>query len=120
MPASTKTVDEYIAAFPAPVQALLQELRCQIRVAAPEATETIAYQIPTLKLKGRNLVHFAAFTRHLGFYPTASGIDAFKDELSPYSTSRGTVRFPLDQPVPYDLVRRIVAYRVAAVTAGGR
>lgn len=111
------SIGDYIASFPEPVQAILAEMRRQVCAVAPEAVETISYGIPTLKLKGKNLVHFAAFTHHIGFYPTASGIAAFAAELSPYSTSRGTVRFPLDRPIPYDLVRRIVAFRVAEISA---
>ena len=106
-----ETVDEYISAFPASVQDALQQLRRTIRNAAPEAEETISYQIPTFKLNG-NLVHFAAFKRHIGFYPTPSAIEAFKEELSPYEVAKGSVRFPLDQPVPFDLVTRITEYRV--------
>ena len=108
---NAKTIDEYIAAFPAHVQAILEQIRMTIRQAAPEAQETISYQIPTFTLKG-NLVHFAAFKNHIGFYPTPSGIEQFKGELSAYHGAKGSVRFPLDKPIPFDLIRRIVLVRV--------
>jgi uncharacterized protein YdhG (YjbR/CyaY superfamily) len=107
-----QTIDEYIAAFPDDVQQILQQIRQTIRAAAPDAQETISYQMPTFKLHG-NLVHFAAFKKHIGFYPDPSGIVAFKDELAPYASSKGAVQFPLDRPMPYDLIRRIVTFRVA-------
>ena len=105
------TIDDYIAQFPRDIQEKLQELRQAIREAAPKATETIRYQIPTFQLKG-NLVHFAAFKGHLSFFPTSSGVAAFEKELSGYKTSKGTIQFPLDKPIPLDLVRKIVAFRV--------
>jgi uncharacterized protein YdhG (YjbR/CyaY superfamily) len=105
------TIDEYINAFPQDVQHILNELRRTIREAAPEAEETIRYQMPTLRLNG-NLVHFAAFKNHIGFYPTPSGIEAFKTELSPYHGAKGSVQFPIDQPLPLTLIRKIVEYRV--------
>jgi uncharacterized protein YdhG (YjbR/CyaY superfamily) len=105
-------IDEYIAAFPPEVQATLQELRATIRAAAPEASEKISYQMPTFFLQG-NLVHFAAYKHHIGFYPTPSGIEAFAQELAAYPLSKGAVRFPIDQPLPLELIRRIVAFRVA-------
>lgn len=114
------SIDEYIETFPPEVQVVLESIRRTIREAAPDAVEAIAYQIPTFRLNGRNLVHFAAFKGHLGFYPTASGIEAFRDELSPYKTSKGTVQFPLGDPVPQDLVARIVAFRVQEVSARKR
>src|SRR2546427_6435791 len=98
-----KTIDEYIKTFPEDVQTILEKMRQTIRKAAPEAEEAISYQIPTFKLNG-NLVHFAAFKKHIGFFPTARGVEAFKKELSRYKGSKGTVRFPLDEPVPYGLV----------------
>jgi uncharacterized protein YdhG (YjbR/CyaY superfamily) len=109
-----KTIDEYAAAFPQDIQAILQKMRLAVHEAAPEATETISYQMPTFKLKG-NLVHFAAAKNHIGFYPTPSGIEHFKAELSNYKTSKGAVQFPLDKPIPYDLVKKIVAFRVGEV-----
>ena len=105
------SIDEYIYGFPGDVQDILQELRRIIRESAPNAEETISYKIPTFKLKG-NLVHFAAFKNHIGFYPTPSAIEAFKRELSPYETAKGSVKFPLNKPIPYDLVRRVVEFRV--------
>lgn len=106
-----QTIDEYIAGFPVDLQSILQKIRATIREAAPDAQETISYQMPTFTLQG-NLVHFAAFKRHIGFYPVPSGIEAFKDELAVYKQGKGSVQFPLDQPIPYDLIRRIVIYRV--------
>jgi uncharacterized protein YdhG (YjbR/CyaY superfamily) len=105
------SIDEYIALFPDEIQKKLQELRTTIKVSAPDATEKISYQMPTFFLKG-NLVHFAAFKDHIGFYPAPRGIEAFKQELSIYEGSKGTVRFPLDQPLPLDLVSNIVKFRV--------
>jgi uncharacterized protein YdhG (YjbR/CyaY superfamily) len=107
-----RTIDEYIAAFPKNVQDILRELRQVIRESAPSAEETISYGIPTFDLHGSHLVHFAAYKNHVGFYPTSSGIEAFKKELSPFKTSKGTVQFPLDKPIPFDLVKRIVKFRV--------
>jgi uncharacterized protein YdhG (YjbR/CyaY superfamily) len=108
-----KTIDEYIARFPKNVRGILEELRRVIKETAPAVEETISYGIPTLDLNGRHLVHFAAYKHHIGFYPGgASGIEAFKKELSPYKTSKGTVQFPLDKPIPFDLVKKIVKFRV--------
>ena len=109
--AAPKTIDEYIAAFPQEVQALLQQIRTTIREAAPDAEETISYQLPTFRLKG-NLVHFGAFKKHIGFYPTPSGITRFEKELAGYQRSKGAVQFPLDQPIPFDLIREITEFRV--------
>ena len=106
-----KTVDDYIHMFPEDVQRILNELRQTIRDAAPEAKETINYQMPTFTLNG-NLVHFAAFKNHIGFYPTPTGIEAFKEDLSVYKGAKGSVQFPIDQPLPLSLIRRIVEYRV--------
>lgn len=108
---SVENIDEYIAGFPASVQKILMEIRSTIRAAAPDATEAIKYQLPTFVLNG-NLVHFAAFDKHIGFYPTPSGIAAFEDELSEYHSAKGSVQFPLDRPVPYQLIRKIVEFRV--------
>lgn len=109
---TSSSIDAYIAAFPPDVGALLQKLRETIRRAAPEAQETISYQIPTFALNG-NLVHFAAFKSHIGFYPGASGIKHFENELSGYVGGKGSVRFPFDAPMPLALVARIVKFRVA-------
>jgi uncharacterized protein YdhG (YjbR/CyaY superfamily) len=106
------TIDEYIARFPKEAQERLQRLRQVIQEAAPEAEEAIRYQMPTFRFAGKNLVFFAAFTHHIGFYPIPSGIAAFKKELSRYKQGKGSVQFPMDEPLPYDLVRRIVLFRV--------
>lgn len=106
-----KTIDEYIAGFPEDVQAILQKIRQTIKETAPNAEEAISYQMPTFKLKG-NLVHFAAFKSHIGFYPVPSGIEQFKEELAVFKQGKGSVQFPLDKPMPYDLIRRIVLFRV--------
>jgi uncharacterized protein YdhG (YjbR/CyaY superfamily) len=106
------SVDEYIRGFPTDVQRILNRLREAIRKAAPDAEEKISYRMPTFVLHG-NLVHFAAYRNHIGFYPTSSGIEAFKQELSAYKWSKGSVQFPIDKPLPYELVRRIVRFRVA-------
>ena len=108
-----KTVDEYIASFPKNVQMVLEEMRQTIKNAAPQAEETISYKMPAFKQNGV-LVWFAAFKNHIGFFPTALGVEAFKTELTEYETSKGTIRFPLDKPIPCDLVKRIVQYRVKA------
>jgi len=104
------TIDEYIARFPDDVQLILEKMRQTIGEVAPDAEEAISYKIPTFKLNG-NLVHFAAFKDHIGFFPTSSGREVFS-ELSKYKGGRGTVQFPLDEPIPYDLVRKIVKFRV--------
>jgi len=106
-----KTIDEYMASFPHEVQDLLEKIRRTIRKAAPDAEEGIKYQIPTFIFKG-NLVHFAAFKNHIGFYPTPTGIEKFKDELSVYESAKGSVRFPLNDPIPFALIEKIVKFRV--------
>lgn len=106
------SIDEYIASFPEDIQNILNDIRATIRAAAPEATEKISYQMPTFFLNG-NLVHFAAFKTHVGFYPTPSGIDEFKAELSKYKGGKGSIQFPIDQPVPLDLIAKIVKYRIS-------
>jgi len=106
-----KTTDEYISSFPKDVQRVLEELRQTIKSAAPQAEEAISYQMPAFKLKG-NLVWFAAFKNHVGFYPTSSAIEAFKQKLAKYEVSKGTVRFPLNEPIPCDLVKEMVRFRV--------
>jgi uncharacterized protein YdhG (YjbR/CyaY superfamily) len=106
-----KSVDEYIAAQPKTIQALLQRIRSAIALAAPDATEKISYQIPTFYLNG-NLVHFAAFKNHIGFYPTASGVKAFEQALSGYKYAKGSIQFPIDRPLPLTLIRKIVKFRV--------
>ena len=106
------SIDEYIATFPAEIQKILEELRATIKSAAPDAEEKISYQMPTFALKG-NLVHFAAYKNHIGFYPAPRGIEEFKQELSIYEGAKGTVRFPIDKPLPLELISRIVKFRVA-------
>jgi len=106
-----KDIDQYIAAFPPPVRAKLRTIRGAIRKAAPQAKEAIKYQMPTFTQHG-NLVHFAAFQHHIGFYPAPRALEQFKEELSAYDGSKGTVRFPLDQPLPVGLIGRIVKFRV--------
>ena len=105
------TVDEYIASFPEATQAKLRELRATIKAAAPEAEEKISYQMPTFFLKG-NLVYYAAWKKHIGFYAIPSANEAFKDDLSAYTVSKGAVQLPLDQPLPVDLITRMVRFRV--------
>jgi uncharacterized protein YdhG (YjbR/CyaY superfamily) len=106
-----KTIDEYIGTFPKDVQIILEELRQAIRNSAPDAEEVISYQIPAFRLKGI-LVYFAAFKNHIGFYPTSSAVTEFRKDLSEYEISKGTVRFPIDEPIPLDLVKKMVRYRV--------
>ncbi len=106
-----KDIDEYIAGFPKDIQTILQKIRKTIKKAAPEAQEKIGYQMPTFTLNG-NLVHFAAFKNHIGFYPTPSGTEKFKKEISVYKAAKGSIQFPLDQPIPYDLISKIVEFRV--------
>lgn len=110
---SANSVDAYIAEFPPEVQQMLQEVRSLIRATAPDATETISYAMPTFDLNKQHLVHFAAFKQHIGLYPTPSGVEAFQAELAAYKTSKGAVQFPLGEPLPTDLIRRIVEFRVA-------
>ena len=114
------TIDGYIRAFPPDVQAKLRQLRSLVAATAPGATEKISYRMPAFFQNGV-LVYFAAFTKHIGFYPTSSGIEAFKSQLARYKNSKGAVQFPLDEPLPVDLIRRMVAFRVKENTRkGGR
>jgi len=105
------TIDEYIADFAPDIQEILEKIRLIIREAAPDAEETVKYRMPTFTLKG-NLVHFAAFKKHIGFYPTPTGTEKFSNEISVFQGAKGSIRFPLDKPIPYDLIRRIVGFRV--------
>lgn len=109
--ATPKTIDEYIAAFSPEVQEILEKIRLVVRGVAPDAQEAISYQIPTFKLNG-TLVHFAAFKKHIGFYPPIKGDAALEEAVSPYAGEKGNLRFPLDQPIPYDLIERIAKLRV--------
>lgn len=108
---SFHSIDEYVATFPEDVQAVLQALRATIRAAAPDAEERISYQMPAFALNGI-LVYFAAYRNHIGFYPTSSGMQAFQSELAAYETSKGAVRFPIGEPLPMELIGRIVKHRV--------
>jgi uncharacterized protein YdhG (YjbR/CyaY superfamily) len=105
------TIDEYIADFPPNVQEILQKVRATIKAAAPGAEEAIKYQMPTFVLKG-NLVYFGAFKKHIGFYPVPTGIEAFEEDLAPYKTGKGSIQFPFDKPIPYDLITKVVVFRV--------
>ena len=109
------TIDEYIAEFPPETQKRLAQIRALIKELAPSATETISYAIPTFDLNGKHLVHFAGYAHHVGLYPTPSGMVAFAEELEPYRAGKGSARFPLDEPLPVDLIGRIVEYRVSEV-----
>lgn len=106
-----KNIDEYIAGYPKDIQEILEKIRAIVRKAAPDAQEAIKYQMPTFVLGG-NLVHFAAFKNHIGLYPTPSGTEKFKTELAPYEGGKGSIQFPLNRPIPYDLISQIVAFRV--------
>ncbi len=114
-----ETIDAYIAQFPEAIQALLREMRAVIHAAAPDAVEKISYQMPTFYLNG-NLVHFAAFKNHIGFYPAPTGIEQFKEALAGYVGAKGSVRFPLDQPIPFDLVAKITEFRAAENRSKGK
>lgn len=109
---TAQSIDDYIAGYPEDVQDILRKVRAAIREVVPEAVEAIKYGIPTFIFNGRNLVHFGAFKTHIGFYPTPSGLTQFEEELAGYKGTKGAVQFPLDEPFPYDLIRRITAFRV--------
>ena len=106
-----KNIDEYIAGFPKDVQEKLEKIRTTIKKAAPKAEETISYQIPTFNLHGKYLIYFAAYKKHISLYPAPIGIEEFKEDLSPYESGKGTLQFPLDKPIPFNLIRKIVKYR---------
>jgi uncharacterized protein YdhG (YjbR/CyaY superfamily) len=112
------TIDEYIAGFPAETRLVLEQLRELVRRIAPDATETISYAIPTFDLGGKHLVHFAGYERHVGLYPAPSGIEAFAEELAAYKAGKGSVRFRLGEPLPVDLIRKIVEFRVREIGGG--
>lgn len=114
-----QTIDEYIASFPKEIQGILQKIRGIVKKAAPDAQEKIGYQMPTFTLNG-NLVHFAAFKHHIGFYPTPSGTKKFQKEIASYQAAKGSIQFPLDQPIPYDLITKIVEFRVKENLAKGK
>lgn len=109
---TARNIDEYIAQAPPQARRALAELRELIKAAAPGATETISYSMPTFDLNGKHLVHFAGYERHVGLYPLPGPIEAFREELKPFKQGKGSVQFPLDQPLPIDLIRRMVEYRV--------
>ena len=109
--AAPRNIDQYIAGFPKDVRVILEKIRVTIKKAAPEAEEAIKYQIPTFTLKG-NLVHFGAYKKHIGFYPAPTGIEEFKKELSVYESGKGSVQFPLDKPIPFGLISKIVKFRI--------
>lgn len=107
-----RTIDEYTAAFPSATQKLLEQVRHAVRQVAPAATETISYGIPTFQLEGKSLVHYAGFEHHIGLYATPDGHEEFESELSRYKRGKGSVQFPLDEPLPIELIKRIVQFRV--------
>jgi uncharacterized protein YdhG (YjbR/CyaY superfamily) len=111
------SIDEYVAGFPSPAREMLQELSATIRATVPDATERISYGMPTFDLRGKHLVFFAGYAGHVGLYPLPRALEAFRDELSTYKTAKGTVQFPLDRPLPADLIRRMVEFRVQEVYA---
>lgn len=113
IPNNAKNIDEYIAGFPKDIQSMLSQIRATIKKAAPGAEEAIKYAIPTFVLNGRNLVHFAAFKNHIGFYPTPTGIESFQKELSKYKQGKGSVQFPLNEPMPLALIIKIVKFNMA-------
>jgi uncharacterized protein YdhG (YjbR/CyaY superfamily) len=112
--AAPKSIDEYIAGFPPEVQEILQRIRATVREAAPEARETIKYEMPTFTLNG-NLVHFAAFKKHIGFYPAPRGVEDLEDEVARYRGAKSSLRFPLDEPIPFDLITKIVHLRAESL-----
>ena len=111
----SKTIDEYIESFPENVQDILEKLRDTVRKAAPGAAESISYQMPTFKLDKNKLVYFSAWKNHIGFYSIPEGNEAFRKQLSPYSGPKGSLRFPLEKPIPYDLVKKIVTLRLKEI-----
>lgn len=114
---NVQTIDAYIQLYPKDVQVLLEKMRETIKKVEPTFEETISYGIPTFRLNGKNIVHFGAYPHHIGFYPTPNGIEAFKKELAEYASGKGTVKFPLDKPIPFDLVTRITKFRLAEATS---
>ena len=115
--AEPSVVDAYVAGFPEPTRSVLAELRNLVRAAIPTAAETMAYGIPTFDLHDKHVVHVAGYAHHVGLYPTPNGMEAFEAELAPFRSGKGTARFPLDAPLPADLIRRIVAFRIGEVEA---
>ena len=115
-----ETMDRYIESFPENVQSVLEKLRATVQEAAPEAVESISYDMPTFKLNGERLVYFSAWKNHVGLYSIPEGNEAFRKELSPYAGEKGSLRFPLDKPIPYDLVKKIVMLRMKEIRARKR
>ncbi len=107
-----KNIDEYIKSSPKDTQGILEKIKGIVQKHCPEALETISYGIPTYDLNGKHLVHFAGFKTHIGFYPTPSGIEAFKKEISKFTWAKGSVQFPVDKPVPFDLIEKIIVFRI--------
>ena len=112
-----ETLDQFISKYPPEIQTILQKIRALIQKSAPGAEEAMSYGIPTFKLNGKNLVHFSAFKEHIGFYPTPTGTEKFKKELSAYEGAKGSVKFPLSKPIPYALIGKITQFRVKEVSA---
>jgi len=110
-----KTIEEYIESFPQNVQSVLEELRATVQEAAPEVVESISYDMPTFKLNGERLVYFSAWKNHIGLYSIPRGNESFRKELSPYEGEKGSLRFPLEKPIPYDLVKKIVMFRMKEI-----
>ena len=110
-PATPNTIDEYIADFPSEVQEILQKVRATIKKAAPDAEETISYKIPTFNLKGRYLIYFAGYKKHISLYPAPMGNPEFAEDIAPFASGKGTLKFPLDKPIPYKLIKKIVKFR---------
>jgi uncharacterized protein YdhG (YjbR/CyaY superfamily) len=120
IPQSTPTtIDDYIAGFPSEIQVIMQQLRATIHAVAPDVEEAIAYKMPTFNLSGKYLVYFAGYKNHIGFYGAPRDDPAFDEDLSPYESGQGTLRFPYDKPIPYDLIAKIVAYRAEQNRAAG-
>jgi uncharacterized protein YdhG (YjbR/CyaY superfamily) len=107
-----QTIDEYIETFPPEIQLILEKIRHTVKMVAPEATETISYRMPAFKHRGRNLIFFAAFKEHIGLYPLPKSIETFKNELAPYKQGKGSVQFPINKPIPYDIIKKIVLFRL--------
>ncbi len=110
-----KSITEYIESFPKEIQETLQKMRKTIKEVMPDAEEAIKYGLPTFRLNNKNVVHFAAFQKHFGFYPAPSGIEEFKKELEPYIAGKGTIQFPIHKPIPYDLIKKVTAFRMKEV-----
>ncbi len=108
-------IDDYISKFPKQTKDILEEIRTIVNVMVPDAEEFISYGIPTFRLNGKNLVHFAGYEHHIGFYPTSTGIDAFRSEISKFKHAKGSVQFPLDDPIPYELIRKMVRFRIEEI-----